>query len=152
MEVTIPIGIHISDEAHPILPNVYNLSFGPVNALNQIDDKIKLAHENHSKLFSTIVFTATTFLEKKPTTFLGIDGSTNARAYMYYRCIQNNYDYLNKYLNIYGVNYYIRVFREEEKSSSTYEKEDFVALPHAITKESSLRYKKLYNYFIFNTK
>ena len=28
---TVPIGIIISEEMHPLIPNVYNLAFGPIN-------------------------------------------------------------------------------------------------------------------------
>src|SRR5262245_49484567 len=61
----VPIGIHVSEEMHPFIPNAYNLSFGPLDQCNQIDDSAKLYHLNHSKLFSTIVFSALTFLENK---------------------------------------------------------------------------------------
>jgi hypothetical protein len=151
---TVPIGIHISEEMHPLIPNAYNLSFGPVDHDNQIDDDAKLYHLNHSKLFSTIVFSALTFLENKKDIFLGIDGSNNARAYMYYRCIQNNFDYLNHFMNIYGVNYYVRVLRKTEDESNIHpiDQEDILAIPQAINKEPFLKYGKLYNYFIFNAK
>jgi hypothetical protein len=83
----IPLGIQISNTVHPHLPEVYNLAFGPLVDGNTIDDKVRLQHENHSKVFSTIIFTALTFLTENKEKYLGIDGSNNARAYMYYRCI-----------------------------------------------------------------
>jgi hypothetical protein len=58
----VPMGITISDGMHPIIPNVYNLAFGPIDKFNQIDDKAKLCHLNHSKVFSTIVLIALSFL------------------------------------------------------------------------------------------
>jgi hypothetical protein len=63
----VPIGISISEKMHPLIPNVYNFSFGPVDHNNQIDDTVKLYHSNHSKLFSTIVLSAfiLEFYEKK---------------------------------------------------------------------------------------
>lgn len=150
----IPIGINISDEPHPLIPNVYNLAFGPLGVNNQIDDKVKLCHLNHSKLFSTIVLTGLSFLRDNEDKFLGIDGSNNARAYMYYRCIQNNFDYLNRFMNIYGVNYYIRILRkvDEKDDEHPFDEEDILAMPQAINKEPLLKYGKLYNYFIFNSK
>ena len=148
----IPIGVTISDEPHPLIPNVYNLGFGPLNPNNQINDKIKLYHENYSKLFSTIVLTGMSFLENNADKFLGIDGSNNARAYMYYRCIQNNYDYLRQYLNIYGVKYYIRILRKLKDNDSRvpFDDGDIVAMPQIINKNTQIRHEKLYNYFIFN--
>lgn len=148
----VPIGITISDEPHPLIPNVYNLAFGPLGLNNQIDDKIKLCHQNHSKLFSTIVFSGISFLKNNTGKFLGIDGSNNARAYLYYRCIQNNYEYLSQHLNIYGINYYIRILRElkDNDRSIPFDKGDIIAIPQSIKKHALVRHEKLYNYFIFN--
>jgi hypothetical protein len=151
---TVPVGIHISEESHPLMPNVYNLAFGPFDKCNQIDDQAKLCHQDHSKLFSTIVYTSLTYLQLNKEKYLGIDGSNNARAYLYYRCIQNNLDYLNQYLNIYGVNYYMRVLRRLKLEDTNFhmDEDDVLALPKGIIKESFLKYEKLYNYFIFNLK
>ena len=149
----VPIYINISDEPHPLIPNVYNLAFGPFGLNNQIDDKVKLCHQSYSKLFSTIVFTGLSFLERNTGKFLGIDGSNNARAYMYYRCIQNNFEYLNQHLNIYGVNYYLRILRKlkDEDDCLTFDEEDIIAMPQTINKNGFVKYEKLHNYFIFNS-
>jgi hypothetical protein len=148
----VPIGVNISEEEHPFIPNVYNLGFGPLGPNNQIDDKIKLCHQNYSKLFSTIVLTGMSFLENNTDKFLGIDGSNNARAYMYYRCIHNNYNYLRQYLNIYGVNYYIRILRKSKNKDSPvpFDEGDIIVKPQIINKDTQVRHEKLYNYFIFN--
>jgi hypothetical protein len=148
---TTPVGIIISEKTHPLMPNVYNLAFGPLNQNNQIDDLAKLSHQNYSKLFSTIVFACINFLNNNKEKFLGIDGSSNARAYLYYRCIQNNYDYLSKYINIYGINYYLRILRKlkDEDDSHPFDYEDIRTIPHNINRNSSITHKKLHNYFIF---
>jgi hypothetical protein len=145
------IGIHISDTVHLLIPDVYNLSFGPINSKGEIDDSVKLNHVNHSKVFSTIVLSAMIFLEKKRSCFLGIDGSNNARAYMYYRCVQNNYNFLTQYFKIFGVNYYARILRKENDEDSSYpiDVDDIFTLPKSIQKEVFITYEKLYNYFIF---
>ena len=136
----VPISIRISEEMHPLIPNAYNLAFGPIGHDDQIDDNIKLRHQNHSKLFSTIISAGITFLGNNKEKFLGIDGSDNAKAYMYYRCIQNNYDYLNQYLNIYGVKYYVRILREpNENNGSFLDSEDVVATSNLIHKEPFLK-------------
>jgi hypothetical protein len=77
---TARLGIKIRSEGHPLMPGVYNLAFGPSGDDGQIDDQAKLTHENHSKVFSTIVFEALSFLEQHKDKYLGIDGSNNARA------------------------------------------------------------------------
>jgi len=143
------LGIKISLEEHPLMIDVYNLAFGPVDKNNQIDDQVKLAHLNHSKVFSTIVFEGLSFLTQYPDKFLGIDGSNTARAYMYYRCIQNNFDYLATYFFIYGVSYFVRILRDD---GNDYEKEDFITVPKLIEKGEVIRPVKLYNYFIFKGK
>jgi hypothetical protein len=150
----IPLGIQISNTVHPYLPEVYNLAFGPLIDENKIDDKIKLQHDNHSKVFSTIIFTALTFLTENKEKYLGIDGSNNARAYMYYRCIQNNFDYLSQFFNIYGVNYYVRVLRKLKDGDETHpiDSNDLKAIPQKIQGNAFVNSDKLYNYFIFNIK
>lgn len=94
----IPLKIEISDEPHHLLHNVYNLAFGPLDSRGRIDDQAELEHSNYSKVFSTILFTGLTYLNSNPNHYLGIDGSSNARAYLYYKFLQNNYDYLNQFL------------------------------------------------------
>lgn len=139
------LGVKISDEPHPLLPNVYNLSFGPLNRKNQIDDKVKLDHKDHSKVFSTIILSALTFLSANKNAYLGIDGSNSARSYMYYRCIQNNFEYLNQFIKIFGVKYYVRILKGDD-----FDWEDVLALPAALQKGDNIKNGKLHNYIIFN--
>lgn len=108
------LGIRISLNAHPLMPNVYNLSFGPINNDGTIEDKARVTHRNIGKVFSTVLFEALSFLRQNPAKLLGIDGSNNVRTHMYYRCMQNNFYYLTDIFNIQGVNYYIRMLREAE--------------------------------------
>jgi hypothetical protein len=150
----VPLAVQISNIPHPFIADVYNLAFGPLIAENRIDDKSKLQHQNHSKVFSTIIFSALSFLTENKEKFLGIDGSSNARAYMYYRCIQNNFDYLNQFFTIYGVNFYVRVLRKlkDEDEVNPIDPEDIKPLPELIEKGNSIPAEKLYNYFIFKLK
>lgn len=147
----VSVGVEISDEEHRLLPGVHNLAFGPLNKFQQIDDSIKIYHKNYSKLFSTILLCGVEYLTKHKNKFLGIDGSNNARAYLYYRCLLQNMEYLNKYLNLSGVNYYVRVLRELSDSDDQLitDQDDWIAMPEPITKRSSLRHEKLYNYLTF---
>ena len=132
--------IKISDEEHPIIPDVYNLAFGPTNEKNEIADTVRLTHQDHSKVFSTIVFASMTFLTAHKEKYLGIDGSDTCRAYMYYRCIQNNFDYLSTFFSIYGINYYLRVLRD---NSEVYDPEDLLTVPKTITKGENVPPTKL---------
>lgn len=147
--MTVQLGIKISTEEHPYMRDVYNLAFGPLNKNLQLDDRAKLTHQDHSKVFSTIVFAGLSFLTEHKGKYLGIDGSNTARAYMYYRCIQNNFEYLNSFFIIYGVNYYLRILRD---GSSDYDPEDLLAIPRLIAKKEHILPQKLYNYFIFSAR
>lgn len=148
------LAVQINGASHHLMPDVYNLAFGPLNEKGEIDDKAKLQHADHSKVFSTIVFAGMTFLTENPSKFLGIDGSNNARAYMYYRCIQNNFDYLNQIFKIYGVKYYLRILRKIKDKDDSYpiDKQDLIALPTFIEDPKHIPPEKLYNYFIFKLK
>ena len=148
----IPLTIHINPEEHPYLKHVHNLSFGPMDKNNQIDDQIKLTHRNYSKVFSTIVFEAFSFLKQNPGKYLGIDGSNNARAYLYYRCIQNNLDYLSNCFIIYGINYYVRMLRQQVDGDYIFDTDDLMAIPKEIQTNQPILSEKLYNYFIFQIK
>ncbi|WP_276483338.1 DUF6934 family protein [Paraflavitalea pollutisoli] len=141
------IAIQISEEVHPLIPDVHNLAFGPFNEQNEIDDRIKLTHADHSKVFSTIVFASVTFLTIHKGKFIGIDGSDTRRAYLYYRCIMNNFAYLETLFDIYRVNYYVRLYRDIE-----YKKDDFIIVPKRITETDNISCQTLYNYFIFREK
>jgi len=98
----------------PLLPNVCNLSFGPIKKNGKINDTIKLKHENTSKVFSTIIFYAITFLKNNENISIGIDGSNDARAYLYHRMFISNKEYLKEYVKTIGVDWYVRLLRNNE--------------------------------------
>ena len=150
----VALGIKISNQVHSLLPDVYNLSFGPFEEDGTIDDAARLTHADHSKAFSTIMFTALAFLNSNPGKYLGIDGSNNARAYLYFRIIQNNYEELTRYFDIYGVNYYVRVLRKSKDTdqSHPWDVGDIKAIPQVIKQGEIIHPSKLYNYFIFRQK
>jgi len=146
----VDLAVQIEGE-HPLLPNVINLAFGPLNEECEINDKIKLPHGDHAKVFSTIIFAGMTYLRENPTKFLGIDGSNNARAYMYYRCIQNNFDYLTKHFEIYGVNYYVRMLRKmrDEDLGFPINSQNIISVLQPIQLADHIPHGELYNCFIF---
>lgn len=147
----IPLKIEISSEPHRLLHNVYNLAFGPPDVRGKIDDKAELQHSNYSKVFSTILFTGLTYLNSNPGHFLGIDGSSNSRAYLYYRFLQKNYDYLNRFFNLFGIKYYVRVTRfGKTQYDDPFDFQDVKAIPESIEKKMIVDPKFMFNYFIFN--
>lgn len=153
-DTKVEIGVLISNTPHTFLPDVYNLAFGPVDMNNAINDSAKLTHKDHSKTFSSIVLVALTFLTSNPDKYLGVDGSNNARAYMYFRIIQNNYALLSQYFEIYGVNYYVRILRKTKDSDASHpvDTDDIEAIPRPILQGEKIRNDKMFNYFIFRLK
>jgi hypothetical protein len=147
------LNIKISEKEHPLIPNAFNLSFGPLNSKGKIDDRVELKYDDYSKVFSTILFTGRAYLEANPGRFLGIDGSDNARAYYYYRAIQRNFNYLNDYFNMYGIKYYVRITRlGRTQYENPFDFQDIKALPIQIMKGADMSQDFMYNYFIFNKK
>ncbi|HEY8970483.1 MAG TPA: hypothetical protein VIM64_15365, partial [Puia sp.] len=47
------LGIRISHTPHTLIPNAYNMAFGPIKGNGSIDDKARLSYEDYSKVFST---------------------------------------------------------------------------------------------------
>ena len=78
-ERKISLKIAIGHVAHELLPDVYNLAFGPLDQSGHIDDKVQLSYKDYSKVFSTILFAGLTYLDNNRDHFIGIDGSNNAR-------------------------------------------------------------------------
>jgi hypothetical protein len=147
----IEIVIEIESRVNPFMQHVLNLAFGPRGQDGKIDDFASVKHLNYSKAFSTIIFCALTFLKEHPDVYLGIDGSDFRRAYLYYRTLQRNYDYLNDYFSIQGIKYYIRVLRGKDKydllSIDTHE---VMSIPYNVEKAPLVNHKSLFNYFVFS--
>lgn len=148
----VPLRIKISDEQHPLLPNVYNLAFGPLNDRDQIDDKAELQHSDYSRVFSTILIRALDYLIAHPDHYIGIDGSDNNRAYYYWRFLQRNFDYLARYFNVFGVKYYVRITRYgKHQYDDPFDFDDIQSIFTKIVKTNQWP-EQMYNYFIFQKK
>jgi hypothetical protein len=149
----LPLKVSISNESHELLPNVYNLAFGPMDKKGRIDDKAQLTHKDYSKVFSTILLCSLLYLNDNKSHYLGIDGSDNSRAFLYYSFLQRNYDYLNQYFNIYGLKYYVRITRfGKNQYDNPFDFEDVQPYPERITNGMEAPKQFMYNYFIFNRK
>lgn len=101
----------IEKNKNPFLPTVFNLAFGPHNENGEMDDKAIVKHRNSSRVFSTILLGALTFLNSNKESFIGIDGSNLVRACLYYKMMQINHDYLCQFFNLIGVKYYTRLLK-----------------------------------------
>jgi len=145
--------IKISNNAHELMPNVYNLAFGPEDDKGKINDKAELPHTDYSRVFSTILLEAYTYLRKHKTDSIGIDGSDMNRAILYFRFIQKNYDYLTGIFNIYGLKYYVRITRfGKTQYQNPFDFDDIFLKPQLIEKGEKINFDSLYNYFVFGLK
>ncbi len=149
----VPLRVEISGQPHALLSSVFNLAFGPTNAKGEIDDKAEIAHKDYSKVFSSILVAGLYYLTDHPDHYLGIDGSNNARAYLYYRFLQRNFDYLDQFFEIYGLKYYVRISRfGKNQYDNPFDFNDVMPITDRIRKGMVIRSNLMYNYFIFKLK
>ena len=145
--------VKINSEPHPMMPSVYNLAFGPPREKGRIDDTARLAYKDYSKVFPTILFHGFNYLIRNEEHSLGLDGSTNSRARLYYTFMQRNYDYLTRYFNFYGLKYYVRITRfGKNQYDNPFNFSDIQFDYESIEKGSERSSLEMYNYFIFNIK
>jgi len=107
--ILLKVKITFNDE--PLLPNVYNLAFGPLVGDDGVNDAVKLKHKNTYKVFSSIILYAITYMEQYPDRIIGIDGSNDVRAYLYHRMFATNHEYLKDILVTIGLDWYVRLLR-----------------------------------------
>lgn len=110
----VQLKVKITNLGDPLLPNVYNLGFGPFNGFGEIDDAINLKHQDTGKVFSTIILFAIAFLQSNPDATIGIDGSNDLRANLYHRMFRYNFKDLKEFIVIIGVDWYVRLLRNGE--------------------------------------
>lgn len=148
----VTLHVQIENRRNVFLPGVFNLAFGPLNEDGTINDTISLRHQNNSKVYSTILLGAVAFLRNKnePNTYVGVDGSDITRAYLYYKLLQTNYDYLVQYVEMIGVKYFVRLLRGKNTADALMpDTEDLAIQPFKILKGQQMNCTKLYNYFMF---
>jgi len=150
---TIPLCIEISNKAHELAPDLYNLAFGPLDRKGEIDDSIELQHKDYSKVFSTILSEAYAYLVNHPGHSLGIDGSDNRRAYLYHRLIKGNFEYLEQYFKLHGMKYYVRISRfGKQQYENPFDFNDVHPELVPLDKETLMNTGSLYNYYVFKLK
>jgi hypothetical protein len=144
------IVVQITPHPDPLLPDVYNLGFGPPDGNGGFIDNIQLSHSNLNTVFSTVLFHALSFLEINPGLTIGLDGSDDLRARLYHRITKFNKAYLDDFFITIGVDWYVRIFRNGD-----YEK-DSQGTPIAKPRPELFDYlrdnKDLYRYYMFRKK
>jgi hypothetical protein len=82
---------------------IYNLAFGDVIAeTDRIDDKVVSNNDDRDKVLATVAKIAYLFLEKYPTAYIAVEGSTNARTRLYQIGISKNLEEIQKDLLVFG--------------------------------------------------
>lgn len=150
-DTELELHVLISEHPDPLLPNVFNLAFGPLNEDNEINDAIAIPHKNINKVFSTVLFFSITFLEDNSGNqySIGIDGSDEIRAYLYHRMFRYNNDTLSDTIITVGVDWYVKLLRngtDIERDS------DGIPLfkPRPEPFDLSRNPKDLYRYYLFS--
>jgi len=107
----VQLKVKFTNIADSLLPNVYNLAFGPFDSTGKINDSINLKHQDSNKVFSTIILFSIIFLKDNPHATIGIDGSDDIRANLYHRMFRYNHKDLQDFIVIIGVDWYVRLLR-----------------------------------------
>jgi hypothetical protein len=144
---TIQLKVKITNLGDPLLPDVYNLAFGPFNYKGEIDDSIILRHQDTGKVFSTIMLFAITFLQSNANATMGIDGSNDIRANLYHRMFRYNFETLKEFVVIIGVDWYVRLLRNGEIELDTNGLAFFKPKPEPFNLQRNPN--DLYRYYMF---
>ncbi len=146
----VEIKIHISPHPDPLLPKVFNLGFGPPLSDGTIDDTTRINHQDLDKVLSTVLFYGYFFLVEQPNLTLGIDGSNDARAYLYHRMIILNNTYLSQFFIPIGVDWYVRLLRNGQVETDGGELPFFKPRPEPFDFQRPAI--DLYRYYMFHLK
>jgi hypothetical protein len=142
--------IVIEPSNYPLLPNVYNLCFGPPKDDGTIDDTAHIPHQDLNKLFSTIIFFSLNFLQENLKVTIGLDGSNDARAYLYHRMFRSNKAYLDEYFKASGVDWFVRLLRNNDYERDADGFAFFKPRPEPFDYQRPAR--DLYRYYMFRLK
>jgi hypothetical protein len=141
--------IIVSNEPHAVIPHVYNLAFGLVDGWGKIDTHARLRYKDRVKVFSTVLLFMENYLRAYPGRKLGIDGSSNSRAVLYYREWQRHFTYLNAYMKFSGVRFYVRILRVGKgQLDDPFDFEDVEHTIFPIDRSGTPDMNFMYNYFI----
>jgi hypothetical protein len=145
----VPIVVIIRPPVDELMPDVYEISYGPVDRHQKIDDSAELDHVNPSKVFSTLAFAGLLFLSEHPGAYLGINAFDPQRACLYHRFVRGNYDYLAHYFQISGMHFEAKgnLLKDADVSKAT-ETNDTVHVPQKID-DAKMNPKNLFNYYLF---
>jgi hypothetical protein len=144
------IKIEISALGDPLLPNVFNMAFGPISQNGDIEDTVKINHLNKDKVFSTILLFSLVYLQSNPKMTIGIDGSNDTRAYLYHRMFITNREYLDEYFVTIGVDWYVKLLRNGSIEMDSNGIPYFKPKPEPFDYQRPAKY--LYRYYMYQLK
>ena len=145
--------VRINDESYEIIGNVYNLSFGTADKKGRIKTNESISHKDYSKVFSTILYGAMQYLLCHPIRHVGMDWASNSRAYLYYRIILQNYEYLNRCFKVYGAKYYVRIERHgKQQHDNPFDFDDIHPDMKRLYKDMGPWEDNRFNFFAFSLK
>ena len=140
----------------PFLKDFINLSYGPLIEIDGetiIDDFATVPHINLSKVLSTVLLCGLRYLKSNPDKFIGINGSDFRRAYLYFRVMQRNLNYLSTYFELLGAKFFVRALRGMDKYAKLQiDSNELTYTPHSIDNMPLENHKSLYNYFLLYLK
>lgn len=143
--------IIIKPHPDPLLYKVYNLSMGPPISNDQVDDKTRLKHCDSSRVFSTVMLFAFTFLEAYPDLHVGLDGSDDLRATLYHSMFISNRKTMDEIFISIGVDWYVKLLRNRADIERTAE-----GVPHFKPRSEPFDYHRyrheLYSYYLLKQK
>lgn len=140
--------IEVKPLVDPLLPNVYNLCFGPIGDDGEINDSVSVPHLDINKVFSTIILFALTFLQTNRNITIGLDGSNETRAYLYHRMFVTNRAYLSDYFVAIGVDWYVKLLRTWDIERTADNKPFFKPKPEIFDYDRPAR--DMYRYYMFH--
>lgn len=151
----VEIHVFISTPTHTLLPNLYNLSFGPLDKNGEINYKAKLNHKNTNKVFSTILLFAIGFLQtsKENNYAIGIDGTNKTKARFYHMMFKQNHKHLSDLISIAGVDCHANMLWRTNITKDNPDKENngfslFKSKPEPF--DLNRKTSDLYQYYIFS--
>ncbi len=145
--------LEVSDAEHDIIKNVYNLAFGPVTGKGKINTHARLGYRYRMKVFSTILLFIESYLRACPGRAVGVDGSSSARAELYYRGWQRHFRMLNAYMNMTGVKFYVRISRMGVRQyDDPFDFDDIEYATFPVAREGRPPGNMMYNYFVIGYK
>ena len=145
--------LEVSEEPHDIIPKTYNLAFGPVDGKGKINVHARLTYRNRIRVFSTILLFIESYLRAYPGHAVGVDGSSNSRAELYYRGWQRHFVRLTAFMKMTGIKFYVRISRRGERQyDNPFDFTDIEYLTFPVAREGPPESNNMYNYFVISGK